>query len=218
MKKLIKIFFSSILALSMMTSILGESAFAATKTISIVQYENAMSKIYAQYGIDWKLTDSSNMEKITPKILSSELARAEAECKSVQEQLSTANAELQRSLRAQIASIAVQPYSIMPYNTTVYATYTVSNLPFYKCDYKAYAFVTINGDNDLYISINSSGFYNAFGYNFDDFTDQGSTILLAGGNTYCRAHYLGLFNFSYTSPVGGKISTSIPVNSSNVMS
>lgn len=220
MKKFTKLLISSVLALSIVFSY-GGTAYAKTlnsdqsNLVSIEEYEDAMSQIYANYGIGWKIIDSSDSKPITKAVYNSEIKRAYKECEEYQAQLNKSKSENLDSIQVSNTDMGIN--SLMPVRKNVYGYATYESWPFYKCQLMATADITYNADTGSIMYINSSNIRYNIAVNLDQWDDQGSYVEIIWGSQ-CRAHFIGTLYFSYTVIITGqKISLSVPVDTYGYM-
>lgn len=211
MKKFIKLLISSMLILSILFSLEGTAHAATLKSkqsnlISIEKYEDTMSQIYANYGIEWKIIDASDSVPITRALFNSEIKRAYRECEEYQAQLNKSKSEYSDSIQVPDTDIGI---NLMPIKKSVSASTTVQSWPWYKCKLTARAMITYNGSTGYTMWVD---WWNISyeGVNLDKWVDEGSYI--SQSSTHFTAIFRGTCHFSYTVPVTNqKISLSVPV-------
>lgn len=231
MKKAIKVFITSALSLSMVFSMLYGTAYAQTsKTnqfVTIQAYEDAMSKIYANYGMEWKITDSSGTTQITKALYDSEIARATKECKEYQTAFNKSKAEAIKiesitsnySVSTLVANqdTGAVVNSMMPVTKNVSASCKVTYGLYCSCYLVANANYTYNADNNTTLSLNSWSVDYTTAVNLDQWVDSGSRVDLTSYG--CYAIIKGSCYFSYTIPViNTKVSQVVPVYEGRSMS
>lgn len=217
MKKIIKLLISSALVLSIMFSH-GGTVYAATleseqsNLVSIEEYEDAMSQIYANYGIVWKIIDSSDSVPITKELYDSEIKRAYKECEEYQAQLNKSKSGNFDSIQVTNTDMSSR---LMPVNKCVSASTTIEDWPWYQCVLTATAWITYNADTGEMMSLDSWDI-NYTSVNMNEWVDEGSYI--DKNRNFFRVWFIGKCHFSYIVPVTNqKISLSVPVNAGIVM-
>lgn len=215
MKRIIKVFIVSVLSLNMVLSICG-TAFAGTletnQFVTIEAYEDAMSEIYAKYGMEWKIIDSYGITQITKASYDSEIARATKECEDYQTAFNKSNSEVIQIKSTQEANRDVVIRGMMPVTKNVYASTKVEFSFWASCFIEAFANYTFNANaiGNTPLSLNSWMIYSAAGVNLDEWVDTGSEVVLT--DTGCYANFRGTCYFSHTIPVINiKVSQTVPV-------
>jgi len=219
-----------VVSLTIVFSVLCETAFAATlqsdqsNLISINEYENAMSKIYAQYGIEWKIVDASDAMPITKELFDAEIVRAKNECEIFQAKMAQSKKEIENyqaelnENKSVFVSDSSQIYnetiinSVMPVTKSVRAIYKVDDLfPFASCTLAAYAQFSYDANYGSILNIGYSYIIPLVSINLDQWVDEGSYFsITAGPNAYVV--FKGKCYFSYTIPgIEVKTSATIPV-------
>ncbi|MGN6710837.1 hypothetical protein [Anaerocolumna jejuensis] len=214
MKSITKIFICNVLMLSLAFSLLCGTAYAETtetdqtKQISIKEYENAMSQIYAQCGREWKIIDSSNAKPITKEIFDSEIERAKKEVAEYQAAYKAEEIYSATLTKTQVTGIHIN--SIMPVTKNVSTSTSASYGVFCNAVIIASANITYNADNGNIMSVNSQSIYQGTSVNLDAWVDEGSYITNNG--TFLYANFRGKCYFSYTIPViNVKVSDTVTV-------
>ena len=183
MKRIIRLFVTSVLTLSIVFSTFCGTVYAGTLKsddyYSIKEYEVAMSEIYAKYGMEWKITDSSNAASITKELFDSEIARAKKECKEYF--VSLMNSKFVNAISTPIDRQGASIYSIMPVTKRTTATSLVEIYPFAFCYLYAEALFTYNADSGAIMSIHSWSIYPMTTMNLDQWVDEGSYVNFSSG-------------------------------------
>ncbi len=216
MKKFSKAFLSSIIALTLILSSMCGSAYAATSNlISIQKYENSMKQIYAKYGIEWKIVDSSDARPITKALYTSEIKRAEKEGKDYQAKLTNSRTEFS-NMKKTLIELPNDNYSlrsIMPVTSYFTMILQINCSIFANCRLLASANATYNADSDLFLSLNSSNIIKYTAVNCNAWNDGGSSIYMNSTRTSLYVHFVGTADFSYTIPgINVKVDIAVPVD------
>lgn len=221
MNKFSKLFISGAMLLIISFSTVYVTASAATlkydrsdELISIQEYEDAMHQVYAQYGIEWKVVDSSDAKPITKALFESEIARARAECKEYQAALTKNKAEFME-LKGNISESSADNNvpMVMPVTANYYLYFDINFDVFAHCRLYAKANATYDADKGIFMYTNSSSLTKITGVNCDSWSDDGSTFFINETSRSLYVHILGKAYFSYTIPViNVKVDKTIPVN------
>lgn len=218
MKRLIVASLIMVMTMGLSINVLAaEEVEKSSDLISIEEYENTISKIYADYGIGWEIVDSSNALPITREIFDSEIKNAYEECEAYQNQINenkTSILEIEQEDTTITTSPIITPM-LMPVKKYIMASYKVSAVSF-SVTFRALAQITYNADTGNVMTVHSTDISPSSGINFDDWVDNGSEIKIKGTNW--RAYFKGTAYFSYVAPViNVKLSKTIPFDASAPM-
>lgn len=211
MKNLFKSLISSAMVLTMSVTAFYGTASAVTLTpdqsdelVSVQEYADTMGQVYAQYGIKWRVVDSSNYVPLTKTELESEVAKVIEDCKAYQTEL-TKSQEESAQIKKDDAKLAsgndLYAPMVMPI-TANYSTYKTINCNSVPGSLTLLVRINANADADLghFQSINSSSIIKYSGVNCDSWSDEGSRIYISSTKLALIVDYAGVAYFSYVEP------------------
>ena len=183
------------------------------KYITIQEYEDAMSQVYAKHGIKWEIVDSSEAMPITMELFEMEIARAEEECKKHQNELIENKAEymlLEENL-TELSNDSIM--RLMPVTANYYRYLDIDCSVLATCRLFAYANATYDANNDVFLSLNSSNIIKYSGVNCNSWIDGGSSIYINSTRKSFYVHFVGTADFTYTIPeINVKVDQAIPID------
>lgn len=198
------------MALSILVLSNGGTANAETlksdqsNLVTVEEYQDTISKIYASYGIEWEIIDSSNAIPITKELFDSQIEKAHKEGEEYQTELNR-NKLLYSDTNSNTNKISnkedIGILSVMPVRTFVYATTSVENWPLYMAELQAIADITYNADTGAMMYLHSWYIITSSGFNYESWVDAGSSVSISG--TSCTAQFRGTCYFSYSEPNTG---------------